>query len=242
MQMAGTSQRRNAGRIRPVVVLTLLFLLFRPPSPVPADDASVDLALVLAIDCSFSVDAREFALQMAGLGRAFMRPEVKQAIRHGSRQRIAVAAVQWSDENNQTVILPWTIVSGDADADELGMILSHMPRRLSQGGTSISTALLVSNALFATAPPAERRVIDVSSDGRNNIGPPVRPVRDMIVTEGVTINGLTILNEWPALESYFTAHVVGGAGHFVMPARDFDDYAEAIYRKLLREITGPGVS
>jgi hypothetical protein len=35
---------------------------------------------------------------------------------------------------------------------------------------------------------------------------------------------------------------VGGQAHFVIPANDYDAYAEAIYRKLLREITGPGIS
>ena len=35
-----------------------------------AEADEVDLALVLAVDCSFSVDAKEFALQMQGLGQA----------------------------------------------------------------------------------------------------------------------------------------------------------------------------
>ena len=63
-----------------------------------------------------------------------------------------------------------------------------------------------------------------------------------MVSQGITINALTILNEWPTLDSYFENNVVGGAGNFVMPANDYDDFAEAIYRKLLREITGPGIS
>ena len=207
-----------------------------------AEDLEVDLALVLAIDCSFSVDSSEFRLQMEGLGQAFLRPEIKEAIRKGVRQKIAVTAIQWSDEVNQMVILPWTIVSGDADADELGAILSTMPRRLAEGGTSISTALTYSAKLFDEAPAADRRVIDVSSDGRNNIGPPVNAARDRIVARGITINALAILNEWPTLDLYFEKQVVGGQGHFVIPANDYTDYAEAIYRKLLREITGPGVS
>jgi hypothetical protein len=216
--------------------------LFSPAPPTRAGEANVDLALVLAIDCSFSVDANEFRLQMEGLGRAFMREEVKAAIRRGVRQRIAVAAMQWSDETNQMVVLPWTIISGDADADEVGAVLARMPRRLAEGGTSISTALTYGGALFAAAPSAERRVIDISSDGRNNIGPPVNAARDRIVAQGITINALVILNEWPTLDVYFERQVVGGQAHFVIPANDYDAYAEAIYRKLLREITGPGIS
>lgn len=225
-----------------LTALCLGLLLIIPLPAGRAEEFDVDLALVLAVDCSFSVDAREFALQMEGLGKAFMRDEVKRAIAQGHRQRIAVSVVQWSDEMNQKVVLPWTIVAGAADADELGQILFNTRRQLAEGGTSISTALVYSGALFAAAPSAERRVIDVSSDGRNNSGPPVKPARDHLVAQGITINGLTILNEWPTLDTYFENSVAGGPGNFVMPANDYEDYENAIYRKLLREITGPGIS
>jgi Protein of unknown function (DUF1194) len=206
------------------------------------DGGKVDLALVLAIDCSFSVDSAEFRLQMEGLGQAFMRPEIQKAIRSGQHQRIAVTAIQWSDIDNQMVIVPWTVVAGEADAAELGVTLARMPRRLAEGGTSIGNALLYSAALFAAAPDAQRRVIDISSDGRNNMGPPVNAVRDRIVADGITINALPILNEWPTLDIYFQNNVAGGAEHFVLPANDYEAYSEAIFKKLLREITGPGIS
>lgn len=222
------------------LAVSLCFLMPLPAGR--ADDYEVDLALVLAIDCSFSVDSHEFAVQMRGLGQAFMNEAVKKAIAQGARQRIAVTAVQWSDNRNQRVVLPWTIVSGGADADELGQIFIHTQRQLTEGGTSLSTALTFSAALFATAPSAERMVIDVSTDGRNNSGPPVAPVRDRVVAQGITINGLTILNEWPTLNTYFEGNVAGGPGHFVIPANDYDAYGEAILRKLVREITGPGIT
>ena len=235
--------RRGRSSILPIAAVLLGLVASLWPQPqTRSQETEVDLALVLAIDCSFSVDANEFRLQMEGLGRAFMRDDVKAAIRKGDRQRIAVAAMQWSDETNQMVVLPWTIIAGDADADEVGAVLARMPRRLAEGGTSISTALTYGAALFAAAPPAGRRVIDVSSDGRNNIGPPVNAARDRIVAQGITINALVILNEWPTLDIYFEKQVVGGQAHFVIPANDYDAYAEAIYRKLLREITGPGIS
>ena len=222
--------------------LVVSFGLLLPLPAGRADDYQVDLALVLAIDCSFSVDSREFAVQMRGLGEAFKNEAVKRAIAQGVRQRIAVTAVQWSDDRNQRVVVPWTVISGGADADELGQIFIHTQRELTEGGTSLSTALTFSSALFSSAPAAERLVIDVSTDGRNNSGPPVAPVRDRLVAQGITINGLTILNEWPTLNTYFEASVAGGPGHFVIPANDYDAYAEAILRKLVREITGPGIT
>lgn len=227
---------------RAVAAFLLLISALAVRSDSQAEDYQVDLALVLAIDCSFSVDSNEFRLQMEGLGRAFMHREVHEAIAKGPTGRIAVMALQWSDENNQMAVVPWTVISSSDQADALGQILMRMPRRLAEGGTSISTALQFSAMQFDLAPSAERRVIDISSDGRNNIGPPVNLVRDRIVARGITINALTILNEWPTLEQYFEHNVVGGQGHFVIPADDYVSYAEAIYRKLLREIVGPGIS
>ena len=226
---------RGAAMLRRLTLLT--------PQPASrADDFDVDLALVLAIDCSSSVDSHEFPLQMLGLGKAFLRPDVQKAIRAGPRQRIALAVFQWSDIDNQNVVLPWTVIAGDADAREVGSILAAIPRRVDGGGTALGSALLFAQALLATAPRAERRVIDVSSDGRNNEGQPVSQARDRIVAAGITINALTIVNEWPTLQVYFENQVVGGEGHFAIPANDYEAYGEAIYRKLLKEITGPDIS
>jgi Protein of unknown function (DUF1194) len=207
-----------------------------------AADAEVDLALVLAVDCSFSVDYAEFSLQMKGLGSAFRNPEVKKAIRSGRLRRIAISVIEWSDENSQKIVLPWTIVDSDAQADRVGSRIAELRRALAEGGTSISSALLYSEAMLTEAPRAERRVIDISSDGRNNIGVPVAAVRDRLVGKGITINALAIRNEWPTLDVYFENQVAGGPYHFVVPAEDYGAYEEAILAKLLREITGPGVS
>ena len=35
-------------------------------------------------------------------------------------------------------------------------------------------------------------MIDVSGNGTNNSGPPLAPVRDLLVSEGIIINGLPI--------------------------------------------------
>jgi hypothetical protein len=202
----------------------------------------VDLALVLAVDCSYSVDSREFLLQMRGLSSAFRRPEIQQAIARGDRGRIAVALVQWSDDANQLVAISWQAIATPEQARAFAAAIDDMPRNLAEGGTAIGQALEFSAAVLRSAPAATRRVIDMSSDGRNNRG--VRPslARDAVVAQGITINGLAIVNEWPTLDQYFEHQVVGGPGNFVIVANDYDAYAEAIYRKLLKEITGPGIS
>jgi Protein of unknown function (DUF1194) len=199
----------------------------------------LDLALVLAVDCSYSVDAHEFELQMQGLAKAFLDPGVVEAIGVGKHGAIAVSIVQWSSAKSQVLVLPWTVVRDTASAAQVAETLLTAPRMTQDGGTSISAMIDVGAALLARMPlPAARHVIDISSDGRNNNGRDVRRARDAAVAQGVTINGLAILNEVPTLHFYFERWVIGGADAFVVKANDYDDYVNAIRRKLLREIGG----
>ncbi len=207
-----------------------------------ADVAPVDLALVLAIDCSYSVDAREYRLQMQGLSDAFTSATVWQAIAKGPLQRIAVSAFLWSDLETQVVIQPWIVIATPEDAQALAGRLSRTPRLARQGGTAMSAAMLFGGALLQLAPPAARRVIDVSTDGRNNMGKPAFRARDEVVARGITINGLAIANEWPTLDVYLERQVTGGPSNFVVKADSFDDFGAAMERKLIREITGPGLT
>ena len=102
-----------------------------------------------------------------------------------------------------------------------------MLRKLGPGATSISSILSFSDALLDKAPPAARRVIDLSSDGPNNVGEVVNAARDRLIDKGITINALAILNEWRNLDDYFQREVVGGEGNFVVPANNFEAYADA---------------
>jgi hypothetical protein len=203
----------------------------------------VDLALVLAVDCSNSVDNSEFDLQMQGLARAFVNPAVIAAIKQGGLGRITVMVVQWSDLQSQKIVVPWTIVSDDLSAHQFAESISATPR-LTAGETSISGVINFGIFLLMNNPVSARRhVIDISGDGIENNGiEPPDAARDRAVTAGITINGLAILNEYKKLDAYFHEHVVGGAGSFVLVATDYRDYGDAIIRKLLQEILGQKIS
>ncbi len=221
-------------------VLSLAALTPAPPA-IP-QTPEVDLALVLAIDCSFSVDTDEFRLQMQGLGQALQDPLVWDAIRRGPNQKIAITVFQWSDNDNQRVVLPWITLASPQTTQQTGATLANMSRRLAEGGTSITNALLFSETLFDTAPNALRQVVDLSTDGRNNIGAPLRPVRDKLVANNITINALVIINEFPTLSVYAENQIVGGDGNFVIVAKNYDDFGAAMLRKLIKEIVGPGMT
>ncbi len=247
--MPGRSPRPNGWRLARLLLLMQavslgVALMLWPPRHAEAEGPlEVDLALVLAVDCSYSVDSNEFRLQMQGLAKAFRQPAIHNAIAEGEMGRIAVVLVQWSDDRNQLVAIPWTVIAAKEHAERFAAMIDRTPRNLAEGGTAIGTALQYSAAVALAAPVLpKRRVIDLSADGRNNRGLRPSMARDEIVARGITINGLAITNEWPTLDKYFEHQIVGGPSNFVVVANDYEAYAEAIYRKLLKEITGPGVS
>jgi Protein of unknown function (DUF1194) len=202
----------------------------------------VDLALVLAVDSSYSVDTTEYRLQMQGLAAAFRDNEVIEAMKNGPSGRIAVSVVQWSDLKSQVVVIPWRIISGQKTAADLSLTLSQTPRQTASGGTSITTMIKKGAAMLSRLPfYAQRKVIDISADGRNNNGGDPRPIRDLVAANGITINGLAIINEVITLDKYFEIYITGGPGNFVIVANDYSAYATAIKRKLILEILGPGL-
>ncbi len=225
--------------LRFVSAIGLWSLMFAPAVP---EDNRVDVALALAVDVSYSVDGFEHRLQMEGFAQALQSEEVMQAIKGGRHQRIAVIVYQWSDADNQQVIVPWTIIASEADASRVGKNLSEGRREVKEGGTAISAALIYGADQFANAPMAERRVIDLATDGRNNIGRPTHVARDIVLAQGITINGLAISNEWKQLAVYLEKQVIGGSLSFVEEAKTYDDFGATMMRKLVREITGPGMT
>ena len=75
----------------------------------------VDLALVLALDVSYSVDAQEFLLMRNGLASALDTTEVEKALLSGWHGAILVSVVQWSGFQEQAIKITWTRVTNRAD-------------------------------------------------------------------------------------------------------------------------------
>jgi hypothetical protein len=202
-----------------------------------AADVETDLQLVLAVDASGSVNQSRFELQRKGYAAAFRHPEILRAIRSGAAQRIAVTMVQRTGPRLQVHVVPWMLIDGEASAEAFAAAVENAPRELFGGGTSISGAIDYGRALFPqTQYRGTRRVIDISGDGANNSGRPVHIARDEAVKAGIVINGLPILSLEPALDSYFFNNVIGGPGSFMIPSACYENFGEAIRRKLVIEI------
>jgi hypothetical protein len=209
-----------------------------PPARAADTAGPVDVQLVLAVDSSSSVNMDEYYLQLEGYAAAFRHDDLLKAIQSGEHKAIAVAMFEWSSENQQTVNFAWRRLSDADSVRAFATELETAPRLVIGGETAIGAAIdFATDLLDASDFTSSRRVIDVSGDGISNRGRPVTVARDDALLRGIAINGLAILNEEPQLDTYYKLAVIGGSGAFVIAARDYHDFADAILRKLLREIT-----
>jgi len=232
---------------RAAIVLAFATALFAA-SPAQAEPVDLDLLLVLAADVSRSVDSQKFQLQREGYAAALVDPRVIDAIQSGRRGRIGVLFLEWSGFGNQKVVIDWTVVDGPKAAQAFGDRLLESPRSFADR-TSISGGIDAAVAQLARAPfEAQRRTIDVSGDGTNNAGRDVGLARDEALALGISINGLVILSEIPlpwnpehtnppgGLTKYYRDNVIGGPGSFVLEAKDFNSFGEAIVNKMIAEV------
>ena len=199
----------------------------------------VDLALVLAFDCSASVNFNEFVLMTTGCAAALRDPDVAAGLTGGALGGTLAALLLWSGPGAQEVMVEWTRLSNAPELNAFAQAVEDVPRILPAGTTAIGEALLACRALLAQLPaPALRAVVDLVGDGRSNAGIDPEPARDLLINDGVTINGLCILREEPDLVASYTREVIGGPGAFALQCQDFNSFAEAMRQKLAREIAG----
>ncbi len=207
----------------------------------------VDVKLVLMVDVSLSMDTMEQKTQREGYVSAFRDPLILEAIRGGLNGRIAVTYVEWSGDNEQTVVVPWMLIDGTESAADFTGKLERAPiSRLRR--TSISSALLFGARLIDDSGfVAARAVIDMSGDGSNNEGPPMAQARTAMQERGIVVNGLPLMIDRvtspgrpgePTLEDYYEHCVIAGAGSFIIPVRTMEEFRDALKTKLVLEIAG----
>ncbi|MEJ1156920.1 DUF1194 domain-containing protein [Prosthecomicrobium sp. N25] len=207
---------------------------------------NVDVALVLAVDASQSMDKEEQTLQRDGYVGALTSEEVLTAISYGRHRRIAVAYFEWGSLDQQVLVAPWTIIDGPDAAKAFAARIGSAPLNNLQR-TSISAAMTYAGELFTrSGVNATRKVVDISGDGPNNQGVVVSEARDALVSQGVTINGLPIViketnldwNPIPQLDRYYEDCVIGGEGSFAIPVKGMANFGTALKMKLVLEIAG----
>jgi hypothetical protein len=222
--------------VRTLVVAALtcgLSLATRPAA------AQADLALVMAVDVSSSVNEERFSLQREGIANGLESNEILNAIAGGPHQTIELAIVEWSER--QYVVVDWTIIHRRADLDAVLHALRNNPRPNAGFKTNVAGGIVAAIALFDSAPLlADRKIIDVSGDGQQNDGNlAAEAARDAAIAKDITVNGLPITSgDEPEVDRWYKAHVVGGDGAFMVVANGHDGFSEALRKKLSLEVAG----
>lgn len=222
----------------------LMSLSVAATTPVAAklSGGEVDVELVLAVDTSRSMDYEEVRVQREGYVEALKHKEFIDAVKTGLTGRIAISYFEWAGDVVPDSIIDWTIIENEQDAINFAAKLEARPIN-TQRRTSISAAIAQgATMIVANSYRGMRQVIDVSGDGPNNSGNPVTPARDKAIEAGIIINGLALMlrpsGAPGGLDKYYGDCVIGGPGSFVLPVNKIEDFAVAVRRKLVMEISG----
>ncbi|WP_299623428.1 DUF1194 domain-containing protein [uncultured Tateyamaria sp.] len=218
-------------------------------------------ALALGLDVSGSVDQLEYRLQIDGLAAALGAPSVRQALTVMPGTPVDLLVYEWSGPEDPAVILPWTTIADEAILNGVIAHLQTTERRQTTPGTALGLAMRVGVGFLAQRSYCWKRTLDISGDGKSNLGPRPQDVKAELAGTDVTINALVIGADAPSfgdlrqmdvaeLSSYYRHNVIVGEDSFVQTALGFEEYAQSMARKLEREletlifsedITQPGV-
>ena len=214
----------------------LLFVAGLPASVSAQSRTPVAIELVLAVDTSLSVDDVEYDLQMSGIAKAFRHPDVLALI--DQHAGVAVTLFQWSTSIDEQYMVPWRLLQSPQSTLAFAARIERLQRDPVHGFTAIGKAIDFGVQLIDENGFDGRQLkIDISGDGRNNSG--VLPVvsKRAARADRIAINGLPILIDTFNLDTYYREKVIDGPGSFIEIATDYDDFARAFRRKLIRELT-----
>ena len=223
--------------------LLALVLIFLPLAAQAQGARSVDIAIVVSLDRSESIDVEDARAQIDGLVFTLRHARFHDAVTAGWFGRIALSVVTWSSFGRHEVILPWMQIAGAGDAEVAAAILEldHARQRVARHGTQTDVAFAIEVGMkqIDTLPwPASQSVLNVVSDGISNIGRVATVDRDVALARGITINGLIMArgSAIKVLTRYFRRQVIGGPTSFVQVSTSNQDFADAMLRKILLEM------
>lgn len=222
--------------------LGLLAVILSMAAPAWAE-GPVDIAIVVSLDRSESIDHEEAKAQISGLIHALSHPRFLAAVKSGVNGRIALSVLTWSSFGRSDVILPWMRISGAASVKTATDVLARDYDRdlLVQHGTQTDLGFGIElgiERLKALPWEASQRVINMVGDGISNIGRIAVVDRDAALAQGITVNALITAqgSAIRVLTNYFRRNVIGGPTAFVQLTNGEDDFADAMLRKMLLEI------
>jgi hypothetical protein len=227
-------QNKNEGAKIPLLILVIGLVLVQTTSAF-----ACRLKIVLAMDISASVDAKEDQLQRQGMARALLDEQVTSAF-FASKNPVALAVIEWNGPTEQNIISNWRMVYDLSDLHHISTTISNSIRGSDLPKTAMGEALLFSKNLLDAGPNCASSKIDLSADGSNNSGPSPFEIYSQYFPNDIQVNGLAInAAEFEAelhLIEYFKTNVIRGEEAFLIIADGFDDFERAMREKLLMEI------
>lgn len=205
-------------------------------------------ALALGLDVSGSVDRREYRVQLDGLAGALQNENVRAALLSMPNAPVTLAVYEWSGPADQHLIVNWTTIRNQNELDSFTARLLATRRKATDPSTAIGSSLIYGAALLSKQPKCWTHTLDLSGDGSSNSGPRPRDVAGETLLNQITVNALVISKDSgqtmqaKELAEYFESEVIRGTGAFTELALGFDDFQNAMVRKLLRELQGLTVS
>lgn len=197
----------------------------------------VDMALLLAVDASASIDKGLLDFQLRGHAAAFRHPAVGEAVARNGGGGVAVMLAQFAGPETLTGLVPWRVLRDAADCQNMAGAIDAVPGVAMGGATALGSAVVQAVGLLDAAPfRTARRTIDLVSNGFSNAGIDPVSARGFAAGANVTVNALAILNEYEWLEDYYGDNVIAGRGAFVRSADNLDSFASTLIGKLVTEI------
>jgi len=192
-----------------------------------------EVALVLAVDVSGSVDREEYRIQMQGLADGLRDGAVSEALVAGEA---ALTVVHWTGTSRQNVAVPWAQITSFEALERFAVAVETAPRGWRNYSTAIGEALVFAQDQFAAVPGCKRRIIDISGDGSSNEGIHPSALHGQLRGADITVNALVIEGAEPDMTGYYWENVITGPGAFVITANSYADYPDRMRRKLQREV------
>lgn len=249
-----------------LAVLFLAAAIPRLGSQTAHADAEADTALIVAVDVSQSVDEHRYKLQMEGIAQALEDPGVVAAISSGPNGGILFSMITWADQA-KVAIGWRRIASQDDASSVAALVRSLPQEGgeftcLARMLHTVSVRIIPGAPI-----PAKQVVVDVSGDGVDNCSDTdtLHNERDAVLASGATINGLPIIlagendvvgsgayrapgyglrelsgqpdHDRTTLDQWFSDHVIGGPGTFLLAAQGYADFGRAMRQKFVTEIS-----
>jgi hypothetical protein len=209
----------------------------------------VDVALILLVDVSSSVNVERYAIQKSGIVQALRSPEFAHVLKNSITGRFALNYIEWS--TLQKSFGGWHLIdieNKQSIENFAGMIETSI--RFQDDQTYMSRAMTFAYEQFKNCGYVPMRyVLDVSGDGKDaSYGVTsdltlmlLHQIRDQMANEGVTINGLPIIDpaphsDGPTIVEYYRDNVVAGPGAQLFVADSFEQFGEVFLRKLVTEL------